>query len=115
MTASAIAIHHHYVPQSLLEEAKKNGKHLGVELVEKDGQQSLSFAGGPPFVLHPEVPAIDERLKMMGASELAIAALVEPNATLGYRLSGEQGENWCNVYNEGIADLIKRYPDRFVG
>ena len=75
MKACAIDIHHHYVPTSLLEEAKKSGKHLGVELVEKDGHQSLSFAGGPPFVLHPELPAVDERLKMMADSELAVAAL----------------------------------------
>ena len=102
-------------PTVLLEEAKKNGKHLGVELIEKDGHKSLSFAGGPPFVLHPELPAIDERLKMMADSELAMAALEAHTATLGYRLTGEQGENWCNVYNDGIADLVKRYPDRFVG
>ncbi len=115
MKVCAIDVHHHYVPNSLLDEAKKNGKHLGVELVEKDGHKSLSFAGGPPFVLHPELPAIDERLKMMTDSKLAMAALEAHTATLGYRLTGEQGENWCNVYNEGINELVKRYPDRFVG
>ncbi len=75
MKVCAIDVHHHYVPKSLLEEAKKNGKHLGVELIEKDSQQSLSFAGGPPFVLHPELPAVDERLTMMEDSKLAMAAL----------------------------------------
>ena len=34
MNTCAIDIHHHYVPNSLLEEAKKNGKHLGVELAD---------------------------------------------------------------------------------
>jgi len=97
MKVCAIDVHHHYVPNSLLEETKKNGRHLGVELVEKDGQKSLSFAGGPPFVLHPELPAIEERLKMMADSKLAMAALEAHTATLGYRLTGEQGENWCNV------------------
>ena len=71
----AIDIHHHYVPESLLEEAKKRGKHLGVELTEKDGNRSLSFAGGPPFLLHPELPAIDQRLTMMEESKLAMAAI----------------------------------------
>ena len=115
MKICAIDIHHHYVPNSLLEEAKSHGKHLGVELIEKDGRSPLSFAGGPKFVLQPELSAVDERLKMMQESKLAMAALEAHTATLGYRLTGEQGENWCNVYNEGIKELVTRYPDRFVG
>jgi len=115
MRTCAIDIHHHYVPNSLLEECKKRGKQLGVELVEKDGQKSLSFAGGPPFVFQADLSVVEERLKMMQDSRLAMAALEAHTATLGYRLTGGQGENWCRVYNEGINDLIKRYPDRFVG
>lgn len=115
MKICAIDIHHHYVPTSLLEEAKKHGKALGVELKESNGEKSLAFAGGAPFVLHPELPAVDERLKMMQDSKLAVAALEAHTATLGYRLSGEQGENWCRIYNEGIKELITRHPDRFVG
>src|SRR5512142_1226115 len=115
MRLCAIDIHHHYVPNGLLEEAQRHGKTLGVELQEKDGRRSLSFGGGPPFVLHPELPAVSERLAMMQSSKLAMAALEAHTATLGYRLSAEQGENWCRVYNEGIKELIGRYPDRFVG
>jgi len=115
MRTCAIDIHHHYVPSGLLEECKKRGKQLGVELIEKDGQKSLSFAGGPPFVFQADLSAVDERLKMMQDSRLAMAALEAHTATLGYRLTGEQGENWCRTYNAGINDLIKRYPDRFVG
>lgn len=115
MAICAIDVHHHYVPSSLLDEAKRHGKTLGVELVEKDGQKSLSFAGGPPFMLHPHLPAIDERLKMMQDSKLAVAALEAHTATLGYRLTGEQGESWCRLYNEGIRDLVQKHPDRFVG
>ena len=75
MKICAIDIHHHYVPSGLLEEAKKHGKALGVELKETNGERSLAFGGGPPFVLHPELPAVDERLKMMQDSKLATAAL----------------------------------------
>jgi aminocarboxymuconate-semialdehyde decarboxylase len=115
MRVCAIDIHHHYVPASLLEEATHHGKALGVELLESDGEKALSFAGSPKFVLQKDLSAIDERLKMMQHSKLAIAALEAHTATLGYRLSGEQGESWCRVYNEGIRELIKRHPDRFVG
>ncbi|HXG52918.1 MAG TPA: amidohydrolase family protein [candidate division Zixibacteria bacterium] len=115
MNPCAIDIHHHYVPESLLEEARRHGRTMGVELKEVDGEKSLSFAGGPPFVLHPELPAVEKRLEMMQNSRLAMAALEAHTATLGYRLSGEQGETWCRVYNEGIKDLVARHPDRFVG
>ena len=52
---------------------------------------------------------------MMQDSKLAAAALEAHTATLGYRLTGEQGETWCRVYNEGIKELITRHLDRFVG
>lgn len=116
MPICAIDIHHHYVPQTLLEEAKKHSKTLGVELSEgKEGELALSFAGGEKFVLHPNLPAVDHRLKMMQESKLAIAALEAHTATLGYRLTGEQGESWCRLYNEGIKELVDKHPDRFVG
>ena len=115
MPLDAIDIHHHYVPSSLLEEAKTYGKSLGVELKETHGEKSLSFAGSPPHLLHPKLAAVDERLKMMQDSNLAMAALGAHTATLGYRLSGEQGESWCRIYNEGIKELITHRPDRFVG
>ena len=115
MKICAIDIHHHYVPNSLLEEAKNHGKALGVEFTETDGQKALSFAGSPKFVLQRELSAVDERLKMMQEYKLAVAALEAHTATLGYRLTGEQGESWCRVYNEGIKELVTRHPNRFVG
>jgi aminocarboxymuconate-semialdehyde decarboxylase len=116
MALTAIDIHHHYVPAGLLEEAKRHGKALGVEATEgKDGGKALSFGGRDRFELHPNLPAIEARLTMMQESKLAIAALEAHTATLGYQLTGEQGESWCRLYNQGIKELIGKYPDRFVG
>jgi len=116
MRICAIDIHHHYVPVELLEEAKRHARTLGVEASEtENGQAALSFAGSPKFVLHRNLGAVDHRLKMMADSKLAMAALEAHTATLGYRLTGEQGENWCRLYNEQIKALITRHPDRFVG
>ncbi len=115
MRICAIDIHHHYVPQSLLDETKKHGKALGVDLSETEkGEAALSFSGSPKFVLHPNLPAVDTRLEMMEEAKIAIAALEAHTATLGYRLSGEQGESWCRLYNEGLKDLVQKHPNRFV-
>ena len=44
----AIDIHHHYVPEQVIEEARRHGKALGVELSEdQDGSFWLSGNGGP--------------------------------------------------------------------
>jgi aminocarboxymuconate-semialdehyde decarboxylase len=114
--AVAIDIHHHYVPAGLLEEAKRSGKALGVEVVESGGDDiGLSYAGGPPHGTNRELMALEYRLAMMDSERIAIAALEPHTAALGYRLNGAQGQAWCRLYNEGIRDLIKKHPDRFVG
>jgi aminocarboxymuconate-semialdehyde decarboxylase len=116
MRRCAIDIHHHYVPPGLLEGAKHNGNTLGVEVGEtEEGQTTLSFAGSSKFVLPPDLYGIERRLAMMEEGKIAIAALEPHTATLGYRLDGQQGEAWCNLYNQGLRDLIRQHPDRFVG
>ena len=112
----AIDIHHHYVPASLIEEVQRNGKTLGVEVVDRGGDDlGLSYAGGPPHGANRELIDLERRLAMMDAERIAIAALEPHTAALGYALSGAQGESWCRLYNEGIRELIRKYPDRFAG
>jgi predicted TIM-barrel fold metal-dependent hydrolase len=114
--AVAIDIHHHYVPASLVEEAKRHGKTLGVEVVDRGGDElGLSYAGGPAHTTNRDLMDLERRLAMMEAEKIAIATLEPHTAALGYRLKGPQGETWCRLYNEGMRDLINKHPDRFVG
>ena len=43
MQNQAIDIHHHYVPKQLIEETKRHGKALGVDITEDKGSHALSF------------------------------------------------------------------------
>ncbi len=110
----AIDIHHHYVPPQILDEAKRHGQALGVELSEKEGRFRLSFAGSAPHMLQPALMDVERRLEMMAKGKIAIAALEANTNSLGYRLTGEQGENWCRIYNEGVEELARKHPERFV-
>ena len=66
MRAGAIDIHHHYVPEDVIGEAKRYGKTLGVDVAEdKDGTIRLSFASGPSFPLLDGLMDVDRWLKMM--------------------------------------------------
>lgn len=114
MNQRAIDIHHHYVPPEVLEEAKRHGKTLGVELSEdKDGTVALSFDGSARHGLPPGLMDIDRRLKVMEQGKIAIAALGPNTNSVGYALKGAQGENWCRLYNECVREFVKKYPDRF--
>ncbi|MGH7826917.1 MAG: amidohydrolase family protein [Candidatus Binatia bacterium] len=116
MTASAIDVHHHYVPPELLEETKRHGKAFGVEVVESpDGKVGFSFGGSPRHVLQPALMGIDKRLEVMEQGKVAVATVEANTNSLGYQLTGAQGESWCRMYNQCVNELVKKHPYRFVG
>ena len=114
MQRGAIDIHHHYVPEQIIEEAKRHGKSLGVEVFEaRDGSTSFSFNGGPKYALQQGLTDVEPRLAMMEQSKIALAALDPSTNIIGYDLRGDQAESWCRIYNECVKEFLKKYPDRF--
>lgn len=115
MRVCAIDIHHHYIPQSLLDEAQK-GKSAGVTAkAGKQGETSISFTGGGSFNVPAELAGLKERFDAMKRGKIAVGALIPHTSSLGYPLDGKNGEAWCRRYNDGIHDLTLKHPDRFVG
>jgi aminocarboxymuconate-semialdehyde decarboxylase len=111
----AIDIHHHYVPMQLIEEARRHEKSLGVAVTEVRGSYALSFAGSQPHRLQPPIFDVDGHLKVMDEGQVQVAALEANTNSLGYRLSGEQGQAWSKLYNECVSALATQRPNRFVG
>jgi aminocarboxymuconate-semialdehyde decarboxylase len=111
----AIDIHHHYVPQQLIDETKKHGKALGVEVTAEKGSWALSFHGSKPHRLQPPIFDVEKHLEIMDQGQVRLATLEANTNSLGYRLNGAQGEAWCNLYNDCTDLLAKQRPDRFIG
>jgi aminocarboxymuconate-semialdehyde decarboxylase len=110
----AIDIHHHYVPEQIIGEAKRHGRALGVEISEeKDGAIRFSFGGGPKYALQQGLTHVEPRFAMMQKSRIAFAALDPSTNIIGYDLRGEQAESWCRLYNECVSEFVKKYPERF--
>jgi aminocarboxymuconate-semialdehyde decarboxylase len=110
----AIDIHHHYVPDEVIGEAKRHGKALGIEVSEdNDGSIRFSFNGGPRYPLLQGLTDVERRLAMMETGNIALAALDPSTQLLGYDLKGEQAESWCRIYNDCVKEFLKKYPDRF--
>ena len=72
MRAGAIDIHHHYVPEQIIGEAKRHGGALGVEVSEdKDGTLRFSFNAGPKYPLLQSLTDVKARFDMMGEGRIA--------------------------------------------
>ena len=111
----AIDIHHHYVPKQLLDETRRHGKALGVDITEIQGSYAFSFAGSKPHRLQPGLLEVEKRIEIMDQGQIAVATLEANTNSLGYRLNGEQGEDWSKLYNDCVNQLVNQHPDRFVG
>ena len=113
MTDGAIDIHHHFVPEQVIEEGMRHGRALGVETLEgKDGSIYFSF-GGRQYALQQGLTDVEPRLAMMDKAKIALAVLDPSTNILGYDLGGEKAESWCQLYNECVSEFLKKYPDRF--
>src|ERR1043165_1527724 len=92
MRVCAIDIHHHYLPESLLDTAR-GGKSAGVVAKEtKPGETAISFAGGASFNVPQELAGLKERFEAMERGKIAIGALIPHTSSLGYPLDGKDGE-----------------------
>ena len=115
----AIDIHHHYIPLELIDEVKRNGKALGVEYFPpkdaKDNPLQIQFPKGNRLNPDPRMAEVSNRLDVMTKGNVGIATVEVHTACVGYELDGSRGETWSKLYNEGIMNLVKRHPDRFVG
>jgi len=111
--AGAIDIHHHFVPEQVIEQGKRYGKALGVEVSEeKDGSIHFAF-GGRRYGLQQGLTDVEPRLALMDKSRIAMAALDPSTNILGYDLRGEQAESWCRLYNQCVSEFLEKHPDRF--
>ena len=76
----------------------------------------MSFAGSKPHRLQPPIFDVDKRIEIMDQGQVGLATLeANTNSSRLPAFSGEQGEGWCNLYNDCIHELVKARPDRFVG
>ena len=72
MQNQAIDIHHHYVPKQLIEETKRHGKALGVDITEDKGSHALSFAGSKPHRLQPALMDVERRIEIMDEGQVGL-------------------------------------------
>lgn len=92
---------HHYLPEKLW--LKKGGKRGETAIFYEQGKSRGS--------LHPELCDIEEHLRVMDAVGIDVAVLSMAVSNADPQIALEESKVW----DDAVGQLVKRYPDRFVG
>jgi len=92
---------HHYLPEELM--LKKGGK---------KGEQTIVYEHGRPRGnLRPELADVEEHLRVMDAVGIDVAVFSIAVSSDDTQVALEE----CRVWNDSAAEVVRRYPKRFVG
>jgi aminocarboxymuconate-semialdehyde decarboxylase len=92
---------HHYLPEELW--LKKGGT---------KGKRSIFYEyDNPRGTLHPELYDVEEQLRIMDAVGIDVAVLSIAVSNDDTQIAQEE----CKIWDDRVAEVIKKYPKRFVG
>jgi len=107
-----IDVHTHYRSKKIFDELLKRGQMKII--MDSDGRKHVY--DGQMFVFTmPEQyaePDIEKRIAYMDQYGIDIQVLSTPRSS---DYSEEDGPDLARITNEGIAEIVKRYPKRFIG
>ena len=110
-----IDTHAHIVPSSLVDEARTNGKSLGVTVEDTDRGPALQFEGLAHLRSLGGLAELEPRLEWMAKQGLDQQILASWLDIHGYTLSPENAATWARLFNEHLAQLVSSNGDTFKG
>jgi aminocarboxymuconate-semialdehyde decarboxylase len=117
---TTIDVHFHVVPYGFLEALRRGDFRTTVEAETRADRDSLVFHAPPNIAVEPNVSIrshqYDERdlLRAIGARRLDAAAISPPPELFLYWAKPELGGRIARTMNDGMAQLARAHPDRFL-
>ena len=110
-----IDIHTHFFPDAYLDLIEREGDRYGVELTwNQDGDRELRLQG----ILHPPLRAFyDIEVRLGGMEAMGVDLQVIHHSSRPNVLFADPGlaVELCRASNDAYADLMKAYPEKFLG
>jgi aminocarboxymuconate-semialdehyde decarboxylase len=109
----SIDIHAHIIPSMETSEKYKGS----MPRISRDslGRDVLIIEGKPPFAISKQLFDVDLRIKEMDGTSVDMQALSIMPPLIQYTIEPEFCIGYCRMQNEGIAEVVKAFPKRFVG
>lgn len=108
-------VHAHCIPEELLELLRREGARFGLEVVEGERGESAVLASGQrigPF--RPILGDVEARLAHMDETGVDVQLISSWIDLTAYGLEAEQGVAYARLFNEILAGVAARHPDRFL-
>ena len=112
-----IDVHAHYVPEKCLDaEAKATDGHIhGMRIVQEGSRQVAYTNNARNLALDPpQIYSIERRLKDMATQWVDMQVLSVPPFLFFYATDPAQSLEQCQKINNGFAETVQSYPERFV-
>ena len=117
----------HFTPLDAFADLDPKYAEQGPRLVElPSGRYRIDYPARAPFVPEHIKPLrvngrpksdfkIEPRLAAMAQDGFDMQVLIPNNAPFYYDVNAEMGANVSHAYNQAIARILKKYPDKFIG
>jgi len=111
-----IDLHAHIIPRDCFDMTDRGGRNYGPTISKDASGQEILMTGRMshgPIVTQMCDP--ERRIQDMNRTGLDMQAIsISPNSIL-YNVDAEDGLIFSRKHNNGIAEVVRAYPDRFVG
>jgi len=111
-----IDLHTHFVPRDCFDMTGRDGRNYGPTIGKDASGQEVLMVDGKSF--GPIVAQIcdpERRIQDMDRAGLDMQAISISPLSIFYDIDAEQELSFCQRHNNGIAEVVRAYPHRFVG
>jgi aminocarboxymuconate-semialdehyde decarboxylase len=121
MTSPVVDVHTHYLSSSIVElllseqevcpgvRAHREGKDICVEVTDIRGVSEVARR----FRLTPSHYDLSVRLPKIAEMGVDVQILSPLPYLYGHWLNAEEGDRWCRMSNDYMAQVVRQYPKRF--
>jgi aminocarboxymuconate-semialdehyde decarboxylase len=107
-------LHNHVVPQAVVDAIRRNPERYGTRIEDRNGKPYFD-AHGRMIELLPEFNVVEAKIAWMDRVGMDVCAISVGPPIYFYWLEPEAGIEITRIANDGIAQMVDRYPDRLRG
>jgi len=111
---SNIDLHSHVIPPTIIAVMQRDPQRFGMKIAERDGRLYFERRG-KLSEMEREFHDVDAKIAAMDRMRIDISALSVAPPTYFYALSAEAGLAASRLSNDGIAQMVAKYPARLRG